>query len=75
MGSSNSSSLNWDLAYQLIDPKNALRGKEVELAELKEDIGVESVDDMQLVSESSLRSIADRLKEVRKKQFLAACGL
>ena len=72
---SNSSSLNWDLAFKLLDLKNVLKGKEAEFSDLKEAIGVESADDMQLVSESSLRSIADLLKEVRKKQLLTACGL
>ena len=67
--------MNWDLAFKLLDLLNVLKGKEAEFSDLKEAIGVESADDMQLVSESSLRSIADLLKEVRKKQLLTACGL
>ena len=58
-----------------VDLKNVLKGKDAEFFDFKDEIGLESADEMKYVSELSLRNIADLLKEVKKKQFLTACGL
>ena len=66
---------NWTVAFQLLVPSNALKGKETELNEKIEEIGMDNADDLSHAPNEMLIQIAELLKLLKKAQFLKACGI
>jgi len=66
---------NWTIAFKLLVSSNALKGKEAELSEMIEAIGMDTADDLWHAPKEMLIQIAELLKPLKKPQFLKACGI